>query len=213
MKRANPIKGSMLVSNPTELGTIYKKAELEALYRVCRENDLYLFLDGARLGYGLACRENDLTMADIAANTDVFYIGGTKVGALFGEAVVITNPELKKDFRYSIKQRGGMLAKGRLLGIQFLTLFEENRYFEISAHAARLAEKLKDELTKMNISFYINSPTNQQFIIVENSRLPELQSKVVYSFIEKYDAEHTVIRLATSWATTEEQVDELLSIL
>ena len=137
----------------------------------------------------------------------------TKVGALFGEAVVITNPELKKDFRYSIKQRGGMLAKGRLLGIQFLTLFEENRYFEISAHAARLAEKLKDELTKMNISFYINSPTNQQFIIVENSRLPELQSKVVYSFIEKYDAEHTVIRLATSWATTEEQVDELLSIL
>ena len=152
-------------------------------------------------------------MADIAANTDVFYIGGTKVGALFGEAVVITNPELKKDFRYSIKQRGGMLAKGRLLGIQFLTLFEENRYFEISAHAARLAEKLKDELTKMNISFYINSPTNQQFIIVENSRLPELQSKVVYSFIEKYDAEHTVIRLATSWATTEGQVDELLSIL
>ena len=132
------------ISNPTELGTIYKKAELEALYRVCRENDLYLFLDGARLGYGLACRENDLTMADIAAKTDVFYIGGTKGGALFGEAVVITNPELKKDFRYSIKQRGGMLAKGRLLGIQFLTLFEENRYFEISAHAARLAEKLKD---------------------------------------------------------------------
>lgn len=104
------------ISNPTELGTIYKKAELETLYRVCRENDLYLFLDGARLGYGLACRENDLTMADIAANTDVFYIGGTKVGALFGEAVVITNPELKKDFRYNIKQRGGMLAKGRLLG-------------------------------------------------------------------------------------------------
>ena len=199
------------ISNPTELGTIYKKAELEALYRVCRENDLYLFLDGARLGYGLACRENDLTMADIAANTDVFYIGGTKVGALFGEAVVITNPELKKDFRYSIKQRGGMLAKGRLLGIQFLTLFEENRYFEISAHAARLAEKLKDELTKMNISFYINSPTNQQFPILPDDVLDKLREKYSFAYQARVDETHSAVRFCTCWATKEENVEALLA--
>lgn len=199
------------ISNPTELGTIYKKAELEALYRVCRENDLYLFLDGARLGYGLACRENDLTMADIAANTDVFYIGGTKVGALFGEAVVITNPELKKDFRYSIKQRGGMLAKGRLLGIQFLTLFEENRYFEISAHAARLAEKLKDELTKMNISFYINSQTNQQFPILPDDVLDKLREKYSFAYQARVDETHSAVRFCTCWATKEENVEALLA--
>lgn len=168
------------ISNPTEIGTIYKKAELEAIYQVCKKRGLYLFMDGARLGYGLMCKENDLTLSDITANTDVFYIGGTKVGALFGEAVVIRNEELKKDFRYNIKQRGGMLAKGRLLGIQFLTLFEENRYFDISAHAARLAEKLKDELIKMGVKFYINSPTNQQFPILPDAVLAELKKK--YSF-------------------------------
>ena len=176
------------ISNPTELGTIYKKAELEALYRVCRENDLYLFLDGARLGYGLACRENDLTMADIAANTDVFYIGGTKVGALFGEAVVITNPELKKDFRYSIKQRGGMLAKGRLLGIQ-----------------------LKDELIKMNISFYINSPTNQQFPILPDDILDKLREKYSFAYQARVDETHSAVRFCTCWATKEENVEALLA--
>ena len=199
------------ISNPTEIGTIYKKAELEAIYDVCKERGLYLFLDGARLGYGLTCRENDLTMADIAANTDVFYIGGTKVGALFGEAVVITNPELKKDFRYSIKQRGGMLAKGRLLGIQFLTLFEENRYFEISAHAARLAEKLKDELTKMNISFYINSPTNQQFPILPDDILDKLREKYSFAYQARVDETHSAVRFCTCWATKEENVEALLA--
>ena len=199
------------ISNPTEIGTIYKKAELEAIYDVCKERGLYLFLDGARLGYGLTCRENDLTMADIAANTDVFYIGGTKVGALFGEAVVITNPELKKDFRYSIKQRGGMLAKGRLLGIQFLTLFEENRYFEISAHAARLAEKLKDELTKMNISFYINSPTNQQFPILPDDVLDKLREKYSFAYQARVDETHSAVRFCTCWATKEENVEALLA--
>ena len=159
----------------------------------------------------LACRENDLTMADIAANTDVFYIGGTKVGALFGEAVVITNPELKKDFRYSIKQRGGMLAKGRLLGIQFLTLFEENRYFEISAHAARLAEKLKDELIKMNISFYINSPTNQQFPILPDDILDKLREKYSFAYQARVDETHSAVRFCTCWATKEENVEALLA--
>ena len=152
-----------------------------------------------------------MTMADIAANTDVFYIGGTKVGALFGEAVVISNPELKKDFRYNIKQRGGMLAKGRLLGIQFLTLFEENRYFEISAHAARLAEKLKDELTKMGVTFYIDSPTNQQFPVLPDSVLDKLREKYSFAYQARVDETHSAVRFCTCWATKEENVDALLA--
>lgn len=199
------------ISNPTELGTIYKKAELEEIYHVCRERKLYLFMDGARLGYGLMCRENDLTMADIAANTDVFYIGGTKVGALFGEAVVITNEELKTDFRYNIKQHGGMLAKGRLLGIQFEALFENNRYFEIAAHAARLAERIKDELTAQNIKFLLDSPTNQQFPILPDSVLAQLNTKYAFEFQGKADENHSIVRICTSWATKEENVDLLLS--
>lgn len=199
------------ISNPTEVGTIYHKSELEDIYRVCKEHGLYLFLDGARLGYGLACKENDLTLADIAANTDVFYIGGTKVGALFGEAVVITNDELKVDFRYNIKQRGGMLAKGRLLGLQFLTLFEENRYFEISAHAARLAEKLRDKLTKMEIAFYIDSPTNQQFPILPDDVLEKLKENYTFAYQARVDQNHSAVRFCTCWATKEENVDALLS--
>lgn len=199
------------ISNPTEIGTIYRKAELEALYQVCRERGVYLFLDGARLGYGLACSENDMTLADIAANTDVFYIGGTKVGALFGEAVVITNEKLKQDFRYSIKQHGGMLAKGRLLGIQFLTLFEENRYFDISAHAARLAEKLKEELTKMGVKFYVDSPSNQQFPILPDAVLEKLQEKYAYAYQARIDEANSAVRFCTCWATKEENVDMLLA--
>lgn len=198
------------ISNPTEVGTIYKKAELEEIYRVCRERKLYLFLDGARLGYGLACRENDLALSDIAELTDVFYIGGTKVGALFGEAVVITNEDLKADFRYNIKQRGGMLAKGRLLGIQFMTLFEEDRYFKISAHAAKLAEKLKDELTKMNIPFLVESPSNQQFPILPDEVLDRLKEKYSYAYQARVDAHHSAVRFCTSWATREEDVDQLI---
>ena len=199
------------LSYPTETGTIYKKEELREISRVCRERGLFLFLDGARLGYGLMCRENDLTLAEIAEYTDIFYIGGTKVGALFGEAVVITREELKVDFRYHIKQRGAMLAKGRLLGIQFLTLFEENRYFEISAHAARLAEKLKDELTKMNIHFYSDSPTNQQFVILPDALLAQLKKTYVFSHVARVDGTHSAVRLCTSWATREEDVDQLLA--
>lgn len=199
------------ISNPTEVGTIYKKAELEAIYEVCKARKVYLFLDGARLGYGLASRENDLTFADVAALTDVFYIGGTKVGALFGEAVVITNDELKPDFRYNIKQRGGMLAKGRLLGIQFETLFEENRYMEVSAHAARLAEKLRDELTKMGVTFMIDSPSNQQFPILPNRVLDVLREKYSFEFNGKIDDKHSAVRFCTCWATKEENIDMLLS--
>ena len=200
------------ISNPTELGTIYKKAELEALYRVCRENDLYLFLDGARLGYGLACRENDLTMADIAANTDVFYIGGTKVGALCGEAVVFPK-KAPKHFFTMIKQQGALLAKGRLLGIQFDTLFTGNLYLEISKNAIETAAKLKAALKEKGYEFFINSPTNQIFVILENKKMEELGEKVKFSFWEKYDENHTVIRFATSWATKMEDIDALIDIL
>lgn len=199
------------ISNPTEVGTIYSRAELESLYQVCKKRGLYLFMDGARLGYGLACRENDLTFADIAELTDVFYIGGTKVGALFGEAVVITNDELKKDFRYNIKQHAGMLAKGRLLGIQFLTLFEENRYMEISAHAARLAERMRNEFVSLGVSFMVDSPTNQQFPILPDDVLSELEKKYVYEYQKRIDANHSAVRFCTSWATKEEDVEALLA--
>ena len=200
------------ISNPTELGTIYKKAELEALYRVCRENDLYLFLDGARLGYGLACRENDLTMADIAANTDVFYIGGTKVGALCGEAVVFPK-KAPKHFFTMIKQQGALLAKGRLLGIQFDTLFTGNLYLEISKNAIETAAKLKAALKEKGYEFFINSPTNQIFVILENKKMEELGEKVKFSFWEKYEDSHTVVRFATSWATKMEDIDSLIETL
>ena len=201
------------ISDATELGTIYTKSELSALHDVCREYGLYLFLDGARLGYGLTCRENDLTLADVAALTDVFYIGGTKVGALFGEAVVITNEELKRDFRYNMKQRGGMLAKGRLLGIQFLTLFEENRYFEISAHASRLAEKIHDELKDMGVKFYVDSPSNQQFVILPDAVLEKLKDDFAFEYQARVDDAHSAVRICTCWATKEENVEALLAAL
>jgi threonine aldolase len=198
------------ISHPTELGTMYKKSELSAIYQVCRERGVYLFVDGARLGYGLMSRESDMELSDIANNSDVFYIGGTKVGALFGEAVVITNDNLKADFRYAIKQHGGMLAKGRLLGLQFMTLFTENRYFEIAAHAARLAEKLKDGLTDLGIQFYVDSPTNQQFPILPDGVIEKLSAKYAFEFTAKTDETHSAIRICTSWATREEAIDSLI---
>lgn len=198
------------ISNPTELGTIYSKAELEAIRKACDDCNMYLYLDGARLGYGLASKENDLTMEDIAKNCDVFYIGGTKVGALFGEAVVITNKALQEDFRYIIKQKGGMLAKGRLLGIQFLELFKDGLYFEISEHAMRMAELLRDGLTELGYKFYANSPTNQQFVIVPDEKLKQLDTKYSYEYQMRYDETCSVVRLCTSWATKEENVLALL---
>ena len=163
------------------------------------------------MGYGLMAPGTDVTLPDIAKCCDVFYIGGTKVGALFGEAVVITNPCLKQDFRYCIKQKGGMLAKGRLLGLQFLTLFEENRYFEISSHAARLAEKMRDELTKMGVKFYIDSPTNQQFPILPDTVLEKLKENYSYAYQARMDETHSAVRFCTSWATKEENVEALLA--
>lgn len=198
------------ISHPTELGTLYTKAELQAISDVCRKCGLYLFLDGARMGYGLMAPGTDVTLKDIAALTDVFYIGGTKVGALFGEAVVITNPELKPDFRYAIKQKGGMLAKGRLLGIQFLELFKDGLYFEIAKHAIDMAMLLKEGLKEKGYSFYMESVTNQQFIIISDKKLEEIREKYGVTYQQRYDDTHSVIRLCTSWATKEENVKAFL---
>ena len=165
---------------------------------------------GARMGYGLMAPGTDVTLPDIAKCCDVFYIGGTKVGALFGEAVVITNPCLKQDFRYCIKQKGGMLAKGRLLGVQFLELFKDGLYFEISKHAIDMAMLLKDGLKEKGYEFFMDSNTNQQFIIVEDAKLQEIRQKYGVTYQERYDETHSVIRLCTSWATKEENVKAFL---
>ena len=201
------------ISTPTELGTIYQKKELEDIYQACREYGMYLFVDGARMGYGLVCKQNDLTLADIAANSDVFYIGGTKVGALFGEAVVITNPELKPDFRYNIKQHGGMLAKGRLLGIQFETLFENDLYFEIAKNAIRQAERITECLTALQVPFTVTPQTNQLFVVLSDEVCDRLSGKYVLEYQEKFDETHSVMRICTSWATRQEDVSQFMGDL
>ena len=203
--------GLVYISQPTEIGTLYTKEELTAISDVCRQSDIPLFLDGARLGYGLAAQGNDVTLEDIAELCDVFYIGGTKVGALFGEAVVITKENLKKDFRYNIKQRGGMLAKGRLLGIQFEELFRDDLYMEISSHADRLAMKIKKAFQQKGIPFAVDSNTNQQFPVLNKNQADKLAEK--YTF-DKNDHElengPSKVRFCTSWATKEENVDALV---
>lgn len=201
------------ISNPTEYGTLYTKKELEAISRVCREEDFYLYLDGARLGYGLCAESNDLTLPDIFRLCDVFYIGGTKCGALFGEAVVIKNESLKKDFRYMIKQMGGMLAKGRLLGIQFETLFEDGLYMKICRHAIVQAMRIKGALAAKGVSFLIDSPTNQQFPILEDPVIEKIGQKYGYEEDQRIDESHCAIRLCTSWATKTEDVDDLIEDL
>ena len=201
------------ISNPTELGTLYSLAELESLSQTCRKLGLYLFLDGARLGYGLASRENDLTLQDIARLCDVFYIGGTKVGALFGEAVVIGNPALAEDFRYLIKQHGAMLAKGRLLGVQFDVLMRDNLYVDIASHAVRLADKIRNTLDGLNVPYLVPGSTNQIFPILPDAVLTELAKEYVFCEQERVDETHRAIRFCTSWATREESVDGLCQTL
>lgn len=202
--------GMVYISFPTENGTIYSKSELSAVYDVCRKYGLPLFIDGARLGYGLAAEENDLTLSEIASLCDVFYIGGTKTGALFGEAVVITNNAFKKDFRCMIKQRGGMLAKGRLLGIQFTALFTDGLYFKLARHAVEAAEKIKTALEAKGVKFLFGSPTNQIFPIFPDEILEKLSKKFSFSFWEKTDERHTAVRICTSWATKDEDVVALI---
>lgn len=202
--------GMVYISNPTELGTIYTGAELKDLYGVCQRYGLYLFVDGARLVYGLAAEGNDVDLPLLAANCDVFYIGGTKAGALFGEAVVITNESLKADFRYHIKQRGGMLAKGRLLGIQFGELLRDGLYKELGEHADRLAGKIRKACEEKGISFLVANTTNQVFPIMPDSVLEKWKGRYSYTFQGRVDESHTAIRLCTSWATREEDVDALI---
>jgi len=205
--------GMVYISHPTEYGTLYTKAELTALHEICRGYDIPLFLDGARLGYGLMSLESDLTLPDIAVLTDVFYIGGTKVGALCGEAVVFPGGTLPPHFITFVKQHGALLAKGRLLGIQFDALFTDDLYFKISRHAIEMAEKLKKLFREKGYAFFLESPTNQQFIILENSRLETLGKSVRFSYWEPFDPDHTVVRFATSWATSDEDLTALAALL
>lgn len=198
------------LSQPTELGTLYSLKELEEIAGVCRRNGMYLYIDGARLGYGLAAAENDVTLPDLARLCDVFYIGGTKVGALFGEAVVIPNPVLQQDFRYIMKQRGGMLAKGRLLGVQFLALFEDDLYMEISRYADRLADRIREAFIRKKIPFLVENRTNQLFPILSDEDLKWIGEKYCYSYQERMDDSHSAVRFCTSWATSEEAVERLL---
>ena len=203
--------GMVYISHPSETGTLYSKEELKALYETCTKLGLPLFLDGARLGYGLMSHKTDVTWKDIAAYTDVFYIGGTKVGALFGEAVVITNPALTKDFRYMIKQKGGMLAKGRLLGIQFLALLEDGLYEEIAGKAIDQAMRLKEAFLEKGYPLFEDSYTNQQFPIIPNSQLEQLKEKYSFEMWAPLDEEYSAVRFCTSWATKDEDVDQLIA--
>lgn len=203
--------GMVYISFSSETGTVYSLEQLRRIHDVCHEYGLPLFIDGARMGYGLASEGCDVTLADIASLADVFYLGGTKQGALFGEAVVIVNDALKKDFRYHIKQNGGMLAKGRLLGIQFLTLFEDGLYFQLSEHAVSQAMRIRDAFKAKGYAFLVDSPSNQQFPILDNATMERLSADFLFSVWQKVDADHTAVRFCTSWATRPEAVDALVS--
>lgn len=205
--------GMVYISHPTEYGTLYSKKELSAISAVCRRYEMPLFLDGARLGYGLVSPEADVTIEDIVELCDVFYIGGTKVGALCGEAVVFTKNNMPRQFVTMTKQQGAMLAKGRLLGIQFDTLFTEGLYLEISRHAIDMAMKMKAAFLEKGYPLYIDSPTNQQFIILNDEQLERLRGGAAFGVWERLEDGRTVVRFATSWATSEESVEALKKLL
>ena len=201
------------ISNPAEIGTIYLKSELEALSSLCRQKGLILYMDGARLGCALTSDINDLTLSDIAGLVDAFYIGGTKSGALMGEALVICNDSLKEDFRFFITQRGGMLAKGRVLGIQFEELFRDDLYFELANHANDMAKQIKKALEELEVDMMTDSHTNQLFLTLPNTVVSQLEQKYSITIWGRADDDNTVIRLVTSWATREEAVSSLIENL
>ena len=205
--------GMVYISQPTEYGTLYSKQEMSAISAVCREYHIPLYVDGARLAYALACKENDVTLADLATFCDAFYIGGTKCGALFGEAVVIPDPKRSPHFFTIMKQHGALLAKGRLLGIQFETLFTDDLYLHIGENAIRTADTIRAFLASHGYKQYFTAPTNQIFIVLDNTRYAELSKKIAFGFWEKKDDSHTVVRIATDWATTPENVEKLLQAL
>lgn len=205
--------GMVYITHPTEYGTLYSLSELEAIHAVCREFGILLYLDGARLAYALACRENDISLADLARLCDAFYIGGTKCGALFGEAVVVPDSGRIPHFFSIIKQHGALVAKGRITGIQFDVLFEGGLYKRIGVPAIEEADRIRRALKENGYQLFFDTPTNQVFCVMNNERLEELGKQVGYGFWEKYDESHTVIRFATSWATRPEDVDALIGIL
>ena len=204
--------GMVYLSYPTELGTLYSEKELQKIYGICKEYGLKLYLDGARMGYGLAADKN-MNLKKIAVNCDAFYIGGTKVGAMCGEAVVFPHGNEPKAFVTRVKQQGALLAKGFVLGVQFDALFTDGLYEQISEHAVRLAMKLKDALIQNGYTLAVDSPTNQQFVVLSKAQADRFADKVRYSFWEQLDDEHIVVRLATSWSTKEEDVDTLIGYL
>lgn len=205
--------GMVYISMTTEIGTLYSLAQLKALHAACKRLGLPLYIDGARLGYALMTPGCDVTAADLAANCDVFTVGGTKVGALFGEAIVFTDPTLGKRFRYMIKQRGGMLAKGRLLGIQFSVLMKNGLYFDIAKKAADQAVRIRAALDSKNIPMLYNSPSNQQFPIFSDAQLAILEKDFVFEQMGRIDADHRAVRICTSWATLDENVDRLVEAI
>ena len=200
--------GLVYISMSTEIGTVYTRQQLQELYAACQALGLYLFIDGARLGYALAT--GDVTPADIAAYSDAFTVGGTKVGALFGEAVVISSKELNRNFRYMIKQRGGMLAKGRLLGLQFVALMEDGLYFELGRKTVQQAMRIRSALLEKGVPLFMDSPTNQQFPIFTDAQLAALNRDFTLSFWEKLPDGRNAVRVCTSWATPDEYVDKFI---
>ena len=207
------IPAMVYISQATETGSVYSLSEMQAISEVCRKHGMPLFVDGARLGYALVSEGSDMALADLARLADVFYIGGTKVGALLGEAVVFTNTKLSKNFFTIMKQGGAVLAKGRLLGLQFDTLFTDNLYFEISRHAIEMAMKLKAALKQKGYRFFSESPSNQQFVVLPNDKLDKIEKEVQVSHWCKVDDNHTAVRFCTSWATKEENIDRVIELL
>ncbi len=198
------------ISNPTEVGTIYSKQEISEIYEYCQAQHLFLYIDGARLGSALMAKDNDMLLVDYPKHCDAFYIGGTKMGALFGEALVICNPNLKEDFRFMMKQKGALLVKGRILGIQFESLFKKKLYFEIGKHENEMADMLRLGISKLGYTFLYDSPSNQLFPVFNNDVIEMLSSKFLFLVWEKINETHSAVRLVTSWATTQEMVEKFL---
>ena len=201
------------ISNSTEVGTVYTKHELKDIFEYCRANNLILFLDGARIGSALTSSVNDMSLADLSKYVDIFYIGGTKNGALFGEAIVINNKKLQKNFRFHVKQRGALLAKGTAIGLQFRELFTDNLYFELAEHATKMAQKLATGLKEQDISFLTEPVSNQIFPILDNRLISKLETKYAFYVWARVDENKSAIRLVTSWATKEEFVDKFIEDL
>lgn len=208
-----PQPGMVYISLPTELGTLYTSQEIDAIYRICEKWQLKLFIDGARLGYGIAASEGDITLPWLARHCDAFYIGGTKVGALCGEAVVFPQGNAPRGFFSLIKQHGALFAKGRLCGVQFDALFTDGLYLNIAQHAISMARKLKELFREKGLRMYIDSPTNQQFVVLPNEQMHQLEQQVQFTHWGPFDADHFICRFVTSWATKEEDLATLRSIL